>query len=244
MLLACGDAPNAQLADLPDLGLAVHVVTGDEPDRIDDEQTPVGIKVYTGFDRSSFAAAHDDACAVLGDVTASFNGGALDVDPGGADGDGCSPPRFEGAFELAIDQPGDIVIADESARVSMTFVAEPRIASLSSPGEWTFVPGQDVRVRWSHLEDLGDAFKVWFIQDGREDLPSHYIHSDYVAKTTDREGIVFRVPSSAFTGSGAVVISVATATEPARTSAATCVGASRCSAVVFRSYKHAVTLVP
>ncbi len=247
LLSACTEPANAQLAELLDLGIALHVITGDEADRVDDDRAPVHIRASTGFEEAAFVRAHGGACAVLGAVAASFNGAPLEVDPGGADGEGgCDAPVFEGRLEIGIDEPAVFELADDSAQIRVTFASgevSPRIASLTSPAEWSFTAGQDVTMTWSHPEDAANSFKVWFVEDGQIQLPSHYAYAENVLTTNEQDGVSFRVPD-AFVGIGAVVVSVATATEPDRAMAETCIGAARCSAVVFRSYKHAVTLLP
>lgn len=247
LLAACIEQRTAQLADLGDLGLAVHVRTGDEADAVDDARRPAYVTIYSGFDRAAFARTHDGACAVLGAVTATFNGAALEVYPGAhGDDDACNDPMFEGSVEVGLDEPMQLELVDESTSVRMTFAVEDisaRIASLYSHPEWSFPVDDNVRLTWSHPEDAAGAFKVWFVQDGLEHLPSHHVYAENILTAADPAGVGFRVPDW-FVGTGTIVVSVANASEPATATAETCIGAARCSAAVFRDYKHAVTLTP
>jgi hypothetical protein len=165
VLTGClGPWPNAELADLPELVVAISM--SDRPTSTDDTRSE--LSVVLGHDTDAFAD-----CATLGDTHASFDGQALELTEPGYYDEGsidCVEPRFGGLVDIAAGVEHRLEISDSSHRVLATFeprTIEPRVATPLSRTDWRLTAGETVAFRWSHVDDLALPVSAhFFLADG------------------------------------------------------------------------------
>jgi hypothetical protein len=129
---ACFDAPELELAELPDLRVSV----GGSPERL---QVTLQRFAEEIFDREGCWQVADGFEARVGDRELAI------LNPGTFDGEDC----FEPVLELAGPDPtpdATLSLADGSKTISVPLgnMLVPRVAELSPAGPWELSPGQSV----------------------------------------------------------------------------------------------------
>lgn len=245
MVAGC-TTPNAKLADLPDLRIAVIVDREVDSDN-DDTSRPSTVQIGIHYDEARFRAANGD-CATIEDADyGSVNGVALGVASQGdrdKEIDECNAPYLRTkTFDLRIGDAGHVEIHDDSLAITAEFPAptfDPRIAHPVDPANpasrapWQLVAGQPFAFVWSHPVDLVGVTP--------DDVSIHFKHGVYygerlpISEVTDTEirGVAPAIPE--FTGDGVIELLLlnASTADPATS----CTGASPCTVTSYRLYDH------
>jgi hypothetical protein len=243
VLTGClGASPNAELADLPSLDVAL-LVPGERAlaSSVDDD-TGTDVVIALEYDADGFSAAHHGDCATLDDSTrAVFDGQVLDLIEPGAYSEpsiDCVRPRFGGRIDVEHGVEHRLELSDGSHRVVATFepgTAEPRSASPTSDADWHFRAGDTVSFGWSHAQDLALPVTAhYFLDDG-----TGY---DFTSVTSTGAEIVLDLPPGHPIGDGVMEFLFADAYEHG--DAATCDGARACTWTQRRGFKHNATIDP
>jgi hypothetical protein len=237
-LSACGGGDgNAELADLPELRLDMyaHQASATEPARLD---------IYLTYNLSTFWAAHDNECARLDDTTTlRINDVRADLDERGQNDDfDCELPHFVLEPFDVTDEAALLTAEDDSVRVSAAFEAgtfTPHVPTLRSPNDWTFAAGQDVRVGWSHPEDLTRPIGAGVVYRLHADPPWQPDESFELQASFADDEIQFAIPSPPpLSGPGYLFFAFA----PIVVDATTCENASACQVHLSPGYRQPVTI--
>lgn len=226
---------NAMLADLPDLQVRLLVW-----EARDSGPTP-GTALLL-YNRAKFRETRGvDECATLGSFDISLTNATIThVDHGASgierDDDGqwqCRGPSFELAANFTADEPNTLVLEDESLTITADygFQLTPHVPTLRSARDWTFAPGDEVVIGWSHPEDLLDTPTnsrevSWWVDNG-----------GHVAATFIGDEIRFTIPDDIFGGQGHFWFFFGTTFREAVTSTG-----ARCLSTVRRGYEHSASI--
>jgi hypothetical protein len=213
---ACTEPPpNATLADLPAVGLAVQIGTAE-----------VGINRVTLFHGDMINAFPDDCPILDSSLVATFGDRAMTVAyPGGKGESDCEPPELEidsaQGFTSAV-----VEVSDRSLTISATFTPEAMATRTASHPSWTFVAGEPVTVDWSPASDLAVAPPV--VEIGLSTVPV----------TVAGGQISFVAPAAA-----EARITITAKAEPGERTAA-CVNAASCIIAQERRFRRNVVIQP
>jgi hypothetical protein len=244
LLAGCGPDPNTDLASLQDrydLRLSLQA------DAAGDADPTVG-SVGIGYDEEHFAFDHDGDCAVLGgDLGGSIGDTELNLNVRGDRDDefgDCHPARLSFSTRFSSDQPTVLTVADDTATVTAVFAAgalAPHHPILRSHSEWVFRGGEQVRIGWSHPEDLTaitwDEYTV-YVRMGELDESINRSNSFTLAVSVVGDEIQFTMPSPPpLTGRGRLAFDFAWTGGDAVTCEATA-----CTFNLARRYHQSVTI--
>lgn len=245
--------PNARLADLPDLHIAVAVAQDLDSDA-DDTSRPSHLEIGLVYDEAAFSREFGDRCATIEDeISGSVQGEvALRVASQGdydAESDECNHPYLNTPmFFLGINETGHIEFDDGSLAITADFpppAFSPRMARPVTPTPtWELAAGQPFAFAWSHPEDLAgrgpDDVSVRFGHDG------HYFFNDPfpITDVTDTEirGVVPAMPGDSGVGGVEILLSWMNGQGSTAESATSCTGATACTVTSYKLYDHTATL--